>query len=157
MEVRNTAAKVEHLGIKYLHLIIFGALALVWTLWQFFQWFTAIEAATFTNFFTGLFGLFLYLLVVFIWQLAWHYFGKVTPLIVKDYKPVGFKTLFLTVTILLGIAWQFFNFIQWIIATTITTPMLVFFGQGLVMLSVLLLVLFVVQVLWAVAHRVSDL
>ena len=150
------SAVVDHSGFKYLHLVLTLVLMFFWTLFSFFTWLTGIEPVALMNFALGFVGLFMYLLFTFFWQILKHYMDKVFKKFVPEgWTDLGFKDLILVITLILGVMWALFNFFSWL-PTGVTATSLYTFGLGLTAITLVVLFGFLVEIVWAFFHKVSD-
>jgi hypothetical protein len=147
---------VEHMGFKYLHLVLALVLGAIWTLFSFFGWITGIAPQDLTSYAYGIIGVTVYLMFAFIWQILWKFFGKVswklTPNL--DDPDLGFKYLHLVLSLILGVIWAVFNFFSWL--PGVTPVLLITFAYGLVGLTIYLLFAFIWHILWAFFHTTSE-
>lgn len=147
----------EHPGFKYLHLMLSLVLAFIWTLFSFFGWLTALDAATLVSFAFGLVGILVYLVFAFIWSILKHYFEKAFNVIKpQNYTDLGFKQLLMTISLILGVIWAFFNFFTWV-GTGVTPATLYTFSLGLVGITMVFVIVLVFEILWVFFHKVSDI
>ena len=79
---KSVSAKIAGLPddwhFKYLFLTIMMILGALWTLFSFFSWLTLIDASVLMTYGLGLVGLTIVLFFVFIWEVAWSFFHKVS-------------------------------------------------------------------------------
>jgi len=149
-----SASKAEHVGIKYLHLVIVSVLAITAMFYQFWNWMVSTP-----NIITlGLVWLMLlaYELVIFLIQLTWKFFTNYLKQVIPDYKPLGFKTIIMFAIIAVGLIWLLFNFFKVLPLAVIPGATMQSYGLGLTILWIGAVFIFFLQMLWAVAHRLSE-
>ena len=149
------SAKIEHVGLKYLHLVLIAILALGALFYKFSAW--LVGPVDFTSLGFIILGLLGFELMVFLMQLTWRFFEKLMTYVIKDYKPLGLKTIILYGIIMLGLIWTVFTYFTWLPLEVIDAGMIVNYWKGMVVFWFVGTGLFFIQSIWAVAHRLSEL
>jgi len=147
--------KSEHLGYKYIHLLLTLVLGAIWALFSFFGWIMGITPVTLQSFAFGIVGITIYLIFAFIWQLLWKFFHKVSGVLMPEgTEHLGFKYIHLLISLILGVIWTLFSFFNWIVL--INTPALLTYAYGILGITIYLVFAFIWHALWAFFHKVSE-